>query len=487
MDKRSQQWIARAIATLLLVASTAVASSTPSNFEFQLQELQQQLDDAAIANKAVRLELDEARDTYYSDEWLNEERADSVMALVQDILADSDQRVNLYGDGSMMGWNDGFHLSSADGLFGLNIGGLMQQQFMSRWQGTDTASISTYDKWSHSFGMSRTELNFGGHVYGKGTRYYFELGWGRNDPYSLTGQSLLMSPRLWDAWIEFHLNNETSVKIGQFTLPFTREGLVSAPYQMAVFSSLVEYRMGLEQSQGVELDWQSDDRKFALAVSNGSPALFQVALWGATDPTPPWSALSSDTLYSITMRHEWKLLGNWDQFNQFTSPPGSERGVMIGIAGHRQNIESNSPEPIGGFPDGVFWGVTGDITMQFDGASLFASVIYERMKDFSPFLPRINLLAFVAQGSTYITNQTELFARWESGGPDEEALGADIMQIATIGVNHYVDGQDMKFTADLGFSFGEISATMANSMSGWAIDARRRNQMVLRTQLQLMF
>jgi hypothetical protein len=109
------------------------------------------------------------------------------------------------------------------------------------------------------------------------------------------------------------------------------------------------------------------------------------------------------------------------------------------------------------------------------------------MKDFSPFLSRINLLAFVAQGSTYITNQTELFARWESGGPDEEALGADIMQIATIGVNHYVDGQDMKFTADLGFSFGEISATMANSMSGWAIDARRRNQMVLRTQLQLMF
>ena len=61
------------------------------------------------------------------------------------------------------------------------------------------------------------------------------------------------------------------------------------------------------------------------------------------------------------------------------------------------------------------------------------------------------------------------------------------MQIATIGVNHYADGQDLKFTADIGFSFGEVSATMANSQAGWAEDARRRNQMVLRTQLQLMF
>ena len=347
-------------------------------------------------------------------------------------------------------------MSSADGMFRLNIGGLMQQQFMSRWQGTNSSNSTLYDEWRQSFGISRTELNFGGHAFGRGLKYYFSLGWGRFDPYNLTNQSFLMAPRLWESWIEFQLNDETSVKVGQFTLPFTKEALVGAPYQMAVFSSLMEYRMGLHQSQGIAVDWQNEDRNFVLAVTNGSPALFQQTLWGATDPTPPWSALTSDTLYSFTMRHEWKLLGDWEQFDQFTSPPGSQRGIMLGLAGHRQNIEPTTPLPIGGFPEGILWGVTGDLTMQFDGASLFASVIYERMINFAPALARVNFLAFIAQGSTYITNQTELFARYESGGPDRESFGGDNMQILTLGINHYVDGQDVKFTADLGFSFGEI-------------------------------
>ena len=176
---------------------------------------------------------------------------------------------------------------------------------------------------------------------------------------------------------------------------------------MAVYSTLVEYRLGLEQSQGVEVNWNSDHRKFTLALSDGSPALFQGPLWAnwgaglaanpAWNPTPPWPALQQDTMYAVTLRHEWKVLGDWNQFKQFTSPPGSERGVLIGVAGHRQNNELNSPDAIGGFPNGVFWGVTGDVMMQFDGASLFGSVIYERVLDISPALPRVNLLTFVAE------------------------------------------------------------------------------------------
>jgi len=483
MDRCLKQWTAVALVWSTLSASVAIVCAESNDINQQLNDLQEQLNAAAVANKAVRVELDEARDTHYNDNWINEERASSIMSLVEDVLMDSQERVNLYGDGSMMGWNDGFYMSSADGLFSLKIGGLLQTQFMSRWVGTNEDT----DEWTQGFGVSRTELNFGGHVFGKGLEYYMSLGWGRYDPSNLTNQGFLMSPRLWESWVKFKLNNETSIKMGQFSLPFTREALVGAPYQMAVFPSLVEYRFGLSQSTGIELEWQNRDRRFSVMASNGSPALFQATLWGSTDPTPPWAALQSDTLYSFTMRHEWKILGDWSQFNQFTSPPGSERGLLIGIAGHRQNTEWNSPDPIGGFPDGVFWGVTGDITMQFDGASLFASIIYERVLDFAPLLPRINILTFVAQGSTYISNQTELFARWESGGPDRESVGGDHLQVLTVGMNHYIDGQDVKFTADFGFSFGEVSVTMENPQAGWATNQKRRDQAVLRTQLQLMF
>jgi hypothetical protein len=160
---------------------------------------------------------------------------------------------------------------------------------------------------------------------------------------------------------------------------------------------------------------------------------------------------------------------------------------MIGLAGHRQNTEHDLPVAIGGFPEGIFWGVTADITMQYDGASLFASVIYERITDYAPALQRVNFFSYLIQGSTYITNQTELFARYEAGGPDEQNAGDDQLQILTMGVNHYVDGQDVKFSADIGFSFGEVSQFMANTETGWIGDTERRDQVVLRTQIQLLF
>lgn len=488
MDRSQKQWIALALASTSVVVSNAIVLGQSTGFESQLRELQQQLDEAAIANKAVRLELDEARDTYYNDNWLNEKRAESMMSLVQDVLADSQRRVNLYGDGTMMGWNNGFHLSSADGMFRLKLGGLLQTQFSARWQGVNSADASNYDQWRYGFGSSKSALNFGGHAFGKGLSYFLELGWGMVGPYNWTDQNTFMGARMWDAWIAFQLNNETSIKIGQFKLPFTKESLIRDPYRMAVYSTLVDYFMGLERNAGVQFDWESDHRRFTLAVTNGSPSLFSGNLWGHnSDPSPPWSALSRDTLYSVTMRHEWKILGDWNQFEQFTSPPGSERGVLIGVAGHRQNNERVSPLPVGGIPDGGFWGVTADIMMQFDGASLYGAVIYERVKDLSSTVPSLNILGFVAQGSTYISNQTELFARYESGGPDRESVGGDHLQILTIGLNHYIDGQDVKLTADLGFSFGEIAGSLANTEAGWIEDLQRRDQVLLRTQLQLMF
>ena len=510
MDQYTKQWIATLFVTRNVIASASVLLFVASSFGTpsigislfatsfseddsprtvfnQLGVLNRQLDIAEAANNAIRMELQEAKANLNNDQWMNEERAASIALLVEDVLADSDTRANLQGNGAMMGWSDGFRLSSSDRQFSFQLGGLIQSQMMARWLGVNTVGGNDYDQWRSGFGISRAQLSFGGNAFGQGLEYYFEMGWGRADPYSRTGAGEFMSPRMWEAWLKFKLNSEMEIKIGQFNLPFTREALIRAPYQMAVFPSVVEYRMGLESTAAVEFDWKTKDKKFALSISNGSPAIFQAPAWGAFDPVPPWSALERDTLYAVTMRHEWKLLGDWEQFDQFTSPPGSERGIMIGLAGHRQNWEFDAPVSIGGFPEGIFWGVTGDIMMQFDGASLFASIIYERFTDFSPAIPRVNFLSFVVQGSTYITNQSEIFARWESGGPDEEGAGGDRLQILTVGMNHYLDGQDMKITADLGFSFGEVSQFMANTETGWMGDLERRDQVVFRTQLQLMF
>jgi len=276
------------------------------------------------------------------------------------------------------------------------------------------------------------------------------------------------------------LSDDISIKAGIFTLPFTRESLVSPQNQLVLEKSLVDHRYGIGPSQGVELTWASQDRRFFLAFTDGSHAIIQ-----GLDP-PPFAAVNKDTAYAVTMRHEWKLLGDWEQFRQFTSPPGSERGILLGLAGHRQLTEADDSLLIPN-PNSVFWGIAGDISLQYDGASLFASAFYHRVTGFIPVNQRMDIHGFVVQGSTYLTNQTELYARWETGQPDGPGHLATGMQIVTVGVNHYVNGQDIKLSADIGFDFGEVTSFMQNDQTGWQLDDHRRDQAVFRSQLQLMF
>jgi hypothetical protein len=484
MDLRLKQWIALALASYTMYVCGGATHAEPRDVLDQLETLRHSLDQAESANSAVRKELDEAL-VRSTDDWLSRQRVETITALVQDIIADSDARLSLQGSGAMMGWSDGFHLASADGRFLLNIGGVAQTRYHFRWQGLQGERNSGYDKWRGGFGIPRTQLKFGGHAFGRGLEYYLETGWGYYDPKNVTADVNLMVLRLWDAWVKFRLTPEVGLKIGQFNLPFTRETLVRPPYHLAIEKTNIDFRMGLGNSTGVELDWANHDRRFLLALSNGSGALFHVL--GQVDPVAPLAAFSRDTLYSVTMRHEWKLLGDWDQFKQFTSPPGSERGLLIGLAGHRQNKERDFNDDTGGFPDGAFWGITGDVSMQFDGASLFGAIIYQRVTDFNLSNPRVNWLAAVVQGSTYISNKTELFARWEGGGPDRDVFGGNNLHLVTLGFNHYLDGQDLKFSTDIGFSLGEVSAVMANTLTGWTTDTSQRDQALFRTQLQLMF
>jgi len=69
----------------------------------------------------------------------------------------------------------------------------------------------------------------------------------------------------------------------------------------------------------------------------------------------------------------------------------------------------------------------------------------------------------------------------------QNSLGGDDIHILTSGVNWYLDGQGLKVTSDLGWSFGEISAGLANQMVGWRPTRNRNAEWLFRTQLQLAF
>ena len=415
MDQRPLQWIA--LAMFVLSASTAASAqvSLETRFEPQLQldTLERQLDHVEEINATIRQELETAR-IELSDNWINEQRAAQVALIVQEILDDADTRTSLRGDGLMMGWSNGFFLASPDGKYKLQLSGLSQTRFLASWVGHSSLVRQgigpdipdpNYRRWKMGFEQTRTILNVAGSVDSPQVDFLLQMGYARVDEDNnefLDSSVIVFDAREWDAWIRMRLSDDISIKAGIFTLPFSRESLVPSQHQLVIEKSLVDHRFGLGRSQGIQLTWASTDRRFFLAYSNGTRAVFNGLIWtliaGDTGPViTPKAAILMDTSYAVTMRHEWKLLGNWKQFQQFTSPPGSERGVLIGIAGHRQVTEEfpSSPFDPAGVEDSTFWGITGDVSLQFDGATLFGSIVYERLKGLVPSTPKMDIIGFV--------------------------------------------------------------------------------------------
>ena len=126
--------------------------------------------------------------------------------------------------------------------------------------------------------------------------------------------------------------------------------------------------------------------------------------------------------------------------------------------------------------------------MQLDGISFFLSgTIHNQKYPVGDTPPNADWVGYVAQASTYTTDNTELFMRFEGGGVMQNSMGGDDIHILTSGVNWYLDGQGLKVTSDFGWSFGEISAGLANQMVGWRPTGNRNAEWLFRTQLQLAF
>jgi hypothetical protein len=92
--------------------------------------------------------------------------------------------------------------------------------------------------------------------------------------------------------------------------------------------------------------------------------------------------------------------------------------------------------------------------------------------------------------------KVELFGRYEFGiisginnttisAQNPELANPEPMNLLTAGVNWYLDGQDVKWTTDLGWSITDLHPWFADLEAGWR--PSRSDEIVFRTQLQLMF
>lgn len=390
--------------------------------------------------------------------WLSSARQAEVRAMVQDVLADADSRANLLAAGGA-GWANGPFLASDDGNFRLELHAQMQFRYVFNMQDDRSGDSSR-----GGFENRRTKLILNGHIVDPSWLYRVEGNFGSE------GGTF----GLQDAYIAKAFDNGWVFVAGQLKVPMLREFLVDSTQQLAVERSLVDAEFNAGRTQGVALDFRNEQFHFTVGFTDGHSAT-----GGFNRP-----ALARDTEYSFTARAEVLLAGGWDQFNDLTSWPDEEFGFLLGGALHYQDGEyGTADDEIEAFQ----WTV--DASLEFGGANLFAFIVGRHLEATGV---GVDQYGAVIQGGFFLTDEWELYGRYEWGDDD---TAADDLSIFTIGANRYFAKNSIKWSTDVGFAFNEVSSTWGDGFlgtggngAGWRSDATDDDgQIVIRTQLQLQF
>lgn len=467
---------------------------------------------AALAEKVESLERSVA-----GDDWLTEARADEIRGIVTDVLADAAVRDSLAGDGATAGWDrskGGFFIESADGNYMLNVRGQFQSRFV--YDHRDEAGIDpapTPNQWG--FEMRRVRIHFAGHVVDPSWTFTITPVWGRIAAGNLVGSA---NGGLDNAWVRKDLGDGFGVKVGQFQPLYTREESISSAQQQAVERTTLNEIFSVRYSQGVQFEYggrEGDPFRAALFYGDGlrAGAVFVPAASNLPAGTDAGTANTTfgvnSTRYAFSGRVEYLGDGSWGLMRDFSSFRGKGSGWLLGVGAMAQGLQ---PTTLGLRPadqTDSMWGILADASFKFDGASLFFGGFYRRV-DLEGEVPvrgggtsdGMDQFGAIAQGGFFVSDDVELFARYEWGDSDTDqfrtaltSIHYENASIVTVGFNWFISGDhQLKWSSDFGYAFdpvGDFNVAGADwllDVADTAGDGRSNDgQWVVRSQLQWLF
>lgn len=382
-----------------------------------------------------------------------EARSEEVRALVNEALADADTRSSLLQSGMVAGWDNGFMLGSADGNYTLKLKGEMQVRFIANLRDN-----SNDDDTEYGFENARTRLTFAGNVVDQ-TWGYKVRGAFANGAGGTFG--------LEDAYITKSMDGMT-VKFGQFKPQYLREENIGSGHQQAVERSLTNERYNQDYVQGVELGFAQDNFKASVAVHDG---------FGSRNS----AAVNQQSEFAMNARADLLIAGNWAQFDDYAGWRGQEYGARVGAGVFMSKDAYGTANP----NEAEMMGFTVDTQVEGDGWNVAAAFIYQTTDTGSAADP--DEMAIVLQGGYFLTDDTEVFARYE-WGDDDGTDGFEDLNVLTAGVNYYLAKHNAKLTFDVLFGMDPIGADNAAANNGVQADAANQDgQMAVRGQFQLLF
>lgn len=431
------------------------------------------------------------------ERWLNEERAEQVRGVVLDVLADAETRTSFQSDATLAGYEPGkgAFIRSADGRYSLRISGQMQIRYVANDAGGRPGA--------YGFQLRRAKVAFSGNVIDETWTYKFQGAFNRGSGNLNTGNTANFL--LEDAWVAKDFGDGFSMKVGQFKAPWLQEDLVSSRRQLAVERSLLAGYFQQNHDRGLQLQWASDRLRVRAWTGNGVPTPFSGVANNITSSN--WN--TNPAQYSFVARGEVRLgEAGWKEFEDFNNFRGRDAGVMLGVSGLYQRY--NRSNTFGSANATTVSGVTGDVTVNFGGASLFAYAVWEHAEGAvtpgSQALGTENPWGFLVQGGYFLTDDVEIFTRYEYGvlgtsgsGPTGGGTIAPYtdsrLNLVTVGANWFIAGNDLKMTVDWGINLDTLGLPAygvvgygSNSGAGYRSDLVGQDlQWSLRAQMQLLF
>ena len=485
----------------------------------------QQIAELRAANAALAAKVTRLEQAAGNENWLTEERANEIRAIVGDVLADAQSRDSLQSSGMTGGWNKdqgGFFLASPSGDFKLNIKGQVQVRWAYNQRDNEGLGATASKESAWGFENRRTKLTFTGFVLDPSWTYEVKPVFNRA-PGSVTGGGATFSSgnitgSVEDIWVQKDYGNGMMWRVGQFKTPLLREELVSSSSQLAAERSLVNDVFTTKFAQGLQFEFggRAGDQWRALAYyGDGMRANATSVPTSATGTAGGYAGSyttgfnSNLTDYAFAGRVEYLGQGQWKSMRDLNSYIGDEKAWMIGFGAMTQALRPTNEGPVTASTVDSMWGLTVDATYHLGGATLFAYGVYRQVQLTGDVATRgggsddsMDQWGAVVQAGYFLNPTVELFARYELGDTDtdkfrvaEPGVELESDSIATVGFNYFFGGtKDVKWTTDLGYAFSPIG-DFNSSGADWLGDGSSTagtgftndGQWVIRTQMQLLF
>lgn len=282
---------------------------------------------------------------------------------------------------------------------------------------------------------------------------------------------------LEDSYLKWKLSDTVSIRAGQYKIALLREENISSTRQLATDRTSVNELYNQDFNQAIEINVTEDDWRFIASVNDG----FR----------------SRNTLYSspreadiaFTARGELKFgEAGWSKYKQFTSFRGAEGGFMLGGAIHHQVMGNTSPSTM---PDTSMTTGTIDASVLGDGWNLYAAGVWRTTDD---GMTTLTDAGYILQGGYFVSDQNELFARWDIITPSEDNAvvagdsGNNEFNVFTFGWNHYVipESHAVKFTLEAQI-YPDATTESIVSIRGNIQPDSTGDQFAITAQFQVLF